>query len=438
MLIIYCEKLTNRLLYIIDFIFNNLLGLDYVITDNKQDFINSEHIKLSYSDRPIENEAFIFCSGLLHETELDFNIEKTITPKIQGSTTSIFNMESDSLLNFDIFSASFYLLTRYEEYISDSVDIHGRFPAEKSLAYKYDFLDKPVINIWAGILLDKLQQKYHLSKISTVKKNKYKFLPTIDIDNAWAFKNKSAYRTIGGLLRPQNNIHNWFQRINVLRGSLKDPYDNYDFIRNLHQKYDLKAVYFFLLGDYKKYDKAISFNNKNYRTLIKNIAEYADIGIHPSYYSNKNKKRLKEEIYRIKSISDIKIIRSRQHFLKMTIPQTYRALLECGISEDYTMGYSTQTGFRAGTCTPFNFFDLEANKRTNLKLFPFQLMDMGMKDFCKYQPDEAIKKINELITQVKNVNGTFISLWHNESLSDTDDWSGWKRVYEYLVKTASQ
>ncbi|NJO89826.1 MAG: hypothetical protein HC831_13425 [Chloroflexia bacterium] len=54
-----------------------------------------------------------------------------------------------------------------------------------------------------------------------------------------------------------------------------------------------------------------------------------------------------------------------------------------GITNDYSMGYSSHPGFRAGTCTPFYFFNLKTDEKTNLKITPFAVMDVGFIDYLK-------------------------------------------------------
>ena len=42
--------------------------------------------------------------------------------------------------------------------------------------------------------------------------------------------------------------------------------------------------------------------------------------------------------------------------------------------------------------------------------------------------------IEELMLEVKKVNGTFISVWHKESLKDSGQWLGWRNVFEQILK----
>lgn len=98
------------------------------------------------------------------------------------------------------------------------------------------------------------------------------------------------------------------------------------------------------------------------------------------------------------------------------------------------MGFASQTGFRAGTCTPFKFFDLNNNRQTKLVIHPFQVMDVTLKNYMQLQPEEAWQLTEKLMLEIKNVNGTFISLWHNESLSDSGQWQGWTKVFQQILE----
>jgi peptidoglycan/xylan/chitin deacetylase (PgdA/CDA1 family) len=217
----------------------------------------------------------------------------------------------------------------------------------------------------------------------------------------------------------------------------KDPYDTYDWQLSLVRKYKLKQLYFFLVGDYGEFDKNISLeSSRKMQSLIKSLADYADIGIHPSYASNLNRKQVKKELKRLNKVLKREVTRSRQHFLKVTFPDTYRTLIELDIEEDYSMGYASEIGFRASICTPFNFYDLDLDIETRLKLVPFMLMDGTMKDYMKLTPEQAIERARKLVDEVKKVNGKFVTLWHNQSVNDRDEWKGWRSVYETIVAYA--
>jgi hypothetical protein len=118
------------------------------------------------------------------------------------------------------------------------------------------------------------------------------------------------------------------------------------------------------------------------------------------------------------------------------LPKTYRNLLKNDITNDFTMGYASQPGFRASICSPFYFYDIEKEVVSNLKVFPFVVMDATLLRYLKLKPEQAIEHIRKLVNEVKSVNGMFIFLWHNDSLCDTGEWRGWKIVYEEMIKMA--
>ncbi|WGH75414.1 polysaccharide deacetylase family protein [Tenacibaculum tangerinum] len=164
------------------------------------------------------------------------------------------------------------------------------------------------------------------------------------------------------------------------------------------------------------------------------MVDYARVGLHPSYYTMNDATMLKKEKERLEAITNMPITRSRQHYLRVSIPETYQQLIDLEIEEDYSMGYASHAGFRASTCTPFYFYDLDFEIQTPLKIFPFALMDSSLRDYMKLTPKQSLGKIRDLKNEVKAVNGTFITVFHNESLSNYLRWRGWNRVYNSMLK----
>jgi hypothetical protein len=100
------------------------------------------------------------------------------------------------------------------------------------------------------------------------------------------------------------------------------------------------------------------------------------------------------------------------------------------VKKDYSMGYTDKIGFRAGTCTPFYFYDLETETKTTLKVIPFAYMDGALKDKMSLSAQSAKMEIKALKKAVQKVKGQFTAVWHNESLSNLDRWFGWRSVFE--------
>jgi len=429
LVLVYTQEMSPRLDYVLSFMFEGIIGCEVDITTDRDSFVLATAAKICYASNPVEDAIHIIPSGLLHQYEL---IKQQVEVGTINDMPTLFPAPTDAAFPFDIFAAIFYLITRYEEYLPFLPDIHGRFEAYNSLAAEHGFLKRPIVDEWSLYLRDELKKRFsHLS----FQQRSFQYQSTIDVDNAYAFLYKGMVRTLGATFRSMMRMDvkdNW-ERVKTLKGE-DDPFDTYDYFHELHKKYAIKPTWFFLLGEYGKYDKGVSRNREALKELIEDIAARYEVGIHPSYGSNKNMLRLKEEVEFLTNLIGRDVCKSRQHYLKLLFTETYRNLIELGICEDYTMGYSTDIGFRAGTCTPFFFYDLYRETQTTLKIIPFQVMDVTLNQYLNLKIEEAEQMIYELVDQVKKVDGTFVSLWHNESLSDHGYWKGWKPLYQKMLQ----
>lgn len=434
MLLVYTPKITVRLNYIFDLIFNKILGIDYELTEDTAEFKAHKGASLNYSYHPFGDELFFYADHLLLEKGIE---DQQISVFDWEGTKAFFATHPKYVFPFDPFAASFYLVSRYEEYLPHIRDAHDRYNTSESLASQKNFLQKPLVNIWAQKIKQVILKKYpdeHFPKME------YKYISTIDIDNAYAYLEKGLMRTLGAFLR--SLVHFDFEgildRARVMLGFQQDPFDTFDYQLNLHQEKKVKCIYFLLLGEYGENDKNVPTDSKKFQSLIKSLADYSEVGIHPSYASNKNPTRLKSELNLLNKILKREVTKSRQHFLKLRLPGTYRKLIDLDIKDDYTMGYASYVGFRASICTAFNFYDLDLEQSTSLVIHPFAAMDATLRYYMKVTPEEAMNYIRPLIDEVRAVDGTFISLWHNESMSENKTWKGWLQVYEQMVEYATQ
>lgn len=432
MLLIYTDELNPRIEYISRLIFTTILQNEVSFTQKSTEFLKSDLPKLNYSYEKFGDELYLKPHRFMHCRAL---IQPNIQPVWYNGEKYFFESSADSVIPFDPLAASFYLVTRYEEYLPFTKEKYSRFPADESIMDKYGLLKKPLVNIWARLLGEKLKERY--SEIQ-IPEPKFHFLPTIDVDNAWAYSNKGFLRTAGALVKAtsKGEFTEVSQRLNVLRGKEKDPYDTYSFLDDTFKENREKVLFFFLVGDHKRYDKNVSWNSKSFQKLIRETAEKYTVGIHPSYSSSKKKgkKKLLDEIERLKKITGTEATKSRQHYLRLKFPRTYRRLIKAGIQEDYTMGYASRTGFRAGICTPYFFYDIKREAATTLKIIPFQVMDVTLRQYLNLQPEEAMAEIEALMQEVKNVGGTFSAIWHNESVNDEGEWKGYRKVFEKMNK----
>ena len=433
MILVYTHKITPRVRYIFKHILTRTLLIPVDFTSKVEEFVAFNGPKMSYTKTPLGNEFFVKSNSLLFEqgvNDMEISVQKW------DEIPCFFKAGTKSTIPFDIFAASFYLITRYEEYLPHVKDVHGRYTAEQSLAYKHHFLEKPVVDIWAYKLLEALKEKFPDYEYKT---REYQFISTVDIDNAYAYKYKSLVRSVGGFLNDlvYFKIFNIWNRFAVTFNIKKDPFDTFQRILKVRKEQDVKTIFFFLIGDYTTFDTNVSTSKRKYRLLIKEMVDYAKVGLHPSYFTMNNAPLLKKEKLRLEEIINSPIQRSRQHYLRFSLPETYQNLIDLEVAEDYSMGYASNVGFRASTCTPFYFYDLDFEIQTPLKVFPFALMDTTLNDYMKLTPKQSLGRIRDLKNEVKAVNGMFITLFHNESLSDYLRWKGWKRLYESMIKIAT-
>ncbi|UMB61997.1 polysaccharide deacetylase family protein [Lutibacter sp. A80] len=430
MIVVYTDKISNRLTYTLNVIFKSILMVNYSFV-NFETFKNcKDSVKINYSNRVINNCISIKPHSILFENNLKKQIIKVDWIK---NIPYYFKTSENTDFNYDIFASTFYIVSRYEEYFKTELDCHNRFKAENSLAFKNNFLEIPIANLWAQELKKEIVEKYQ--NISFPKLN-YRFINTIDIDVAYAYKGKGLVRFTGGFLKAmlKLNFSEVINRCNYLLKN-KDIFNTYSKIIKLQKKHNTENYYFINLGDNKKFDKNISYKKKALIQLIEqlNTELNTTIGIHPSYASNFEYPKIKIEKERLEKITKKQITKSRQHFLLLKHPETYQQLINYGITHDYTMGYASKVGFRAGICNTYPFFDIFKNKQEKLLITPFQIMDGTLNKYENLSPEQATKKIKEISTVIKNVNGTFVTLWHNSSLSEKNEWENWTEVYENLL-----
>ncbi len=430
MVLVYTPTITNRLKYTFKQLFKELLLVDVKFTSEKEEFQHYIGAKLSYATQPLGDELFFQSRKILFEKGV---IDQEINLSVWEERPCFFEVGERSEFPFDPFAASFYLLSRYEEYLPHRRDQHGRFTAEQSLAYQHKFLNYPIVDFWAMELARVITERFPNYQFP---ERKFKYISTIDVDNAYAYIGKGFFRNFAGILRSlfSLNLTELMARINALTYSKRDPYDTYSYLLRQGKRFGFEYIFFFLMGDYSQYDKNVQVTSSRLKLLIKSIADDAKVGIHPSYFSQEKDGQLKKEVSRLSKIINQEVNISRQHYLRMSLPQTYRWLMDNDITDDYTMGFPSLVGFRAGTCSSFYFYDLDQEVPTNLRIHPFAYMEGTLRHYMKINPEQAMQHIGPIISHVKEVNGQFISLWHNDAVSEVQHWKGWRSVYEAMLK----
>ncbi len=429
MIHIYSPQPSARLQYTIQLLFREVLQTSFELISDEKVFRQAEGFKINYSHRDLDADLHWFPHELMEKHTVDpVQIEVR-----EWNSMPVLFPQTEPEFPFDLFAATFFLATRYEEYLPHQPDRHLRFTAEESVAFKNGFLPRPVINEWAQALRQLISKRYP----STVfKPSSFSAEATFDIDVAWAYRNKGWWRTMAAFVLDviQLRLARFAARWSVVFGNAKDPYDTYEYIREQTNKFGIKSRYFFLLGDYSSFDRNSKSNHPEMQSLIRECAAHGGVGIHPSYGSHLSVDALSKEIKRLRDVTGSTVTESRQHYLRMTMPESYQRLIDCGVRTDFTMGYAGQVGFRASLCTPFKFFDVTNNVETDLRIVPFAYMDGTLRHYLGMEPVASKEVVQQLIESVYRVNGRFVCLWHNSSLSESNEWIGWRSVFEHTLQ----
>ncbi len=399
------------------------MQVDFSITESREQFEQYEKVKINYS-----HERFITDCITIRNGNLLF--ENGVAPQsincFEYHGYTAFYKKTDSDIAFDLFAASFYLVSRYEEYLPHQKDMYGRYSHENSLAFKEGFLQLPLINIWVNDLIKIIQQKFPFFKILSPA---FSFSPTYDIDMAFAYRHKGWLRNVGGFVKSPS-----LDRIKVLLGKAKDPFDVYDWLDQLHQQYALQPLYFFLLAEKNcRYDKNIATGKKAMQQLIEDHATKYMIGIHPSWQSGDDEKLLFSEKATLEKISHQTITNSRQHYIRFNLPEGYQRLIAAGITGDYSMGYGSINGFRASIAADFYWYDLVNEQETSLRIHPFCFMDANAFYEQHLSPQQAYNELIQYYETCKKAGGKLSIIWHNNFLGSHLLFAGWRRCYQEFI-----
>jgi hypothetical protein len=407
-------------------VFTRILGIEVSYTTKVEDFIKHSGAKITYTKQPLQNEFFIRSNDLLFEQGIN---DIQINVNDWEGTPCFFTASENSSIPFDIFSASFYLLSRYEEYLPHVKDVHGRFSPKDSLAFQNDFLRLPVVDIWANKLLDRLLERFPDLKI---KRKSYKYTSIIDVSSSHCYAHRGFTRSLAGFLLDLGNfrLRRLFKRVAVWFNPKNDPYNNFAFLIDIKKKYNLNCIFFFQFASYSTYDKNVSPNNNKFRFLIKSIADYCKVALATSYSSFNDSELLKKEKKNLEGVINRQVEYSRIRYNRVDVPQTYRDLVKAGFTDDFTMGYTHEIGFRAGTSFPFFLYDINMELQQPIKVHSFAFHDYALHEDTSM--NDILEKAGSLYQEAKKVNGELISVFSNELLG-TEHNIDWKEAYETII-----
>ncbi|MDX2171659.1 MAG: hypothetical protein SFY56_00970 [Bacteroidota bacterium] len=430
--LIFSETKSERLNYVCEFIFNTVLKVNYSITQSLSEFETSNHFKINYYRKHIDKAFQLQPHSLIFETIIT---EQKPQPIFKNENIYFFETTSSNF-HFDVFAATFFFISRLEEWQTFEADTHQRFEAKNSILFQNKFHLKPVVDIWIEELKTALQ---HFYPTISFPEKKFKAISTIDVDNLYAFKHKGFVRTSGAIAKDilKFDFKNLSARLNVLRGKQKDPFDIYESISEFCLQNNIPLLYFFLFKTGTAHDRTVDPSYPAFKNVFTTLKKYVSpstgsgvfVGLHPSYNSSVDEAMLKQEVSDFSKALGEPVNISRQHYLRFNIKTTPKHLLQNDIMADFTMGFASQLGFRAGTSQPFYYYDFANEQKTDLIFVPFCAMDGAYLVYDKITPEDTLNSLLQLANEVKKVKGLFITVYHERTFYD-ELYKGFGEVYK--------
>ncbi len=354
-----------------DYVFDFFLGYirrdwDYVTSIDEADLVYA-------AKHPEGRHKYIPLKG-------DWEMSPTQIEEQYKSAADILNSGRE-LERLDLVTFTFHVLSRLEEYTEQNRDEHDRFSYRQSLLYKYDLLDRPVLDELMMIYLEDLVQLNN------------DVCYTLDVDTAFQFLGKGRIKNVALNYRDlfTFKFKNFKERWQVRTGRRIDPYQQniYSFIE---QEPEAQKEVFWLMSSRSDYDRQVSLLYPKHQKLIIATNNQVPVSLHTSYNSYRDHYKIIEEREFLEKLIERPVTKNRFHYLRFRLPDSYRALQKANIKEDWTMGYPDHNGFRAGTTRTFYWYDVERENQTSLKIRPFQTIDLVK--------DQSLKPYKGLKTKV--------------------------------------
>ena len=297
------------------------------------------------------------------------------------------------IIRTDIVYNTFFFISRAEEVINTQRDEHGRFLAKYSILGQNNRLMIPTVDEYARMLMKLLDLPLPTPSFSQI------YL-THDIDTIAHYRHLRG--AIGGIVRGE-----WRKVIASLRDIHNDPAFTFSWLIAQDKKVEgAERIYFVKDTMGKGYDyPQYKLDGKDFETAEKLIENSgAKIGWHGSYYGGDKANSLLGDKARL----------HRSHYLRCSIDQMQR-LAEVGVTDDFTMMFADQVGFRLQTTRPVRWINPKTMQLTDLVLHPLTVMDctLSNSNYMNLSEDEAYFECQRLLEKIHQNAGEVVLLWHN-------------------------
>ncbi|MFT5437805.1 MAG: hypothetical protein ACI840_002465, partial [Ulvibacter sp.] len=257
---------------------------------------------------------------------------------------------------------------------------------------------------------------------------KMKIHNVIDASQPYAFVQRGFLRAIIGFSSDlwKMKIRSIITRGQVLMTLRKDPYNTFNWIINTARRSVSKHTFFFRLGDSSDFKAGMNTKRLRFKLLVKFISDYKEVGLIFSSETLVDYEKVKKEKERMEEMTNRILTSSMNAHYMVNLPAIYRNLVELEVERDFTMVYENEVGFRAGTCTPFLFYDLDSETKTPLIVHPLAFTTNA---FEKKYESEINKTFKMLFASVDQVNGTFSIVFSNRDFTYSEKNKIWRSIF---------
>ena len=331
----------------------------------------------------------------------------------------------------DPLAGMFRLLSLYGEYGTAARDAHGRVPADSQAWVREGFANVPLADRLAGALAQTL---WH----STGRAGEPAWVEvptraTSDLDAPTAFRARPATKRWTGLAR---GVLSDIRRgdVSVVRwakwaAGARDPFDTFAFMADALARRGLEQDVFTLVGYGTRRDPGYGFGDSRWHPLWTAVAKTGRLGLHPSYDTSTHPELVDREKRMLERALDRPVTITRQHFLRLRVPSTLRALAELGFREEHSLMWAERAGFRTGSARAFPWYDLGRERETQLLLVPPHAMDVTARYREDHTPASALAQWSALAREARASGAGSRVIWHNSNLGDYAGWWPWRAAY---------
>jgi hypothetical protein len=419
--------------YLAHVIFSTFLGLPVSLTVNDQ--LVSSYV-LSGDEKEIVFHDCFFSKATdeneyLKKTDVPSDVTFVKTEYNDGDLVvfygngKVINEGSRIICGIDVFASVFFMLTRWEEYVKPDADFLNRFPAQASLAFRFNFLHRAVINEWISFLRSIILAMFPSATFKPEQKFEIVFTHDIDFLNA-----PVSLREFAKDILKKKSFYAFGHRVKYATGK-QNPYDLFDFFMDVSERNNTLSHFYFMTGHNVTGKDGENYNRTpTYCAVLDRIKERGHkIGFHPSLLSYDNPSMFAVEKKKLENDIHGAVTEGRQHALRFKMPLTWRIWNENGMKVDSTLGYSAQEGFRCGTGWMFPVYDIEKRVQLDLHERPLVLMDTTLHINRRLDIEQSYQVISGFTETARKHNMPLTVLFHN-LIADNIDWKGWKELYQ--------